>query len=347
MSNLIFEVNMNINVQRNYKNLFISEYLIPSLKQNRKNFQDVEMYYCRRVIGGPVITIFIYAKEEIFHNIYAEFNSIFDDFCEEYKDSFKENDIYMKQKEDLIKMNNLKNTHDPYVNYTISYHQINSIPRNGEYVNEEHKRIVNKWLFDNSGLIEETFLELGKMNEIDKYALITCIFLFTSYHLDNETPRGYMSFKSHYLGFMNSRRKHQMEVYDQKIKDIYMENKDVFKEIPKLYTNPLDTNILSNQNSRWLLEQWKEALESFMFLQEDLTIKKKYSSIISMLKFRKLSKFHNEAFSFKNLSFYLSPQFQKYRNLVNLLYICLPNVGINTPIRLLSSLVLVQIMEEE
>ncbi|ALS37682.1 hypothetical protein ABID30_001670 [Enterococcus rotai] len=338
-----YKIDILLNAQKKYKTLFIAEYLIPILKKNREISPESRFFFQRTVDVGPIIRIYFHTHDVNVTTMYELISKVLKEFYYTYSSELRENSVYSKQMLNIKKMNRLSYQRTDYVNYTVDLELIEQIDRKGEYLSENTKKNVNDWWFQFEELIEDTFLYLYGHNEIEQMKFLVSLFYICSKKLDNQTHNGYLSFKSHYLGFVNNKR-NSMKQYDTKIREYYEQNKEEFAMI--INRNSTE-NLVKNDEYKIYLRRWEIAIEHFTNTQAKEKSKFNILNIIPMLRFRKYSDFHNEAFKVKKLKFYLSNEFQRYRSLVNQIYLLLPSLGFNTVKRLIAAYSLTRILEEE
>lgn len=339
-----YKFTISLNVQKEYKEKFIHEQLIPSLQKFRGTFVGNKCFFHRTVNVGPVIIIYINSSESRASLLYSELSKKLYDYYEEYHDVFKENPVYLNNKDNIKIMNRLKNQNKEYHNFTIMMDNINSIERNGEYYSEDAKTVVNCWLLNNAALMEDTYCLLKQYTDVERQMFLVYLFLLCSEQLDGKTYQGYLSFKSHYIGFMNI-RKNEMQKYNQMFEAYFKKHNDAFICVKEAKENH-QFMLPGLQESENIIHRWENGIAAFMINQKGLEKKIRFSNIISMITFRKYSSFHKEAFKITNLNFFMSQQFQEYRLLINMIYLILPNIGFNTVKRLQASHALIEIIEK-
>lgn len=163
---------------------------------------------------------------------------------------------------------------------------------------------------------------------------------------------GYLSFKSHLLGFLSYRHK-DMGKYKKMFQDKFTEMAETLSSFGGFIENNFKGEV-PEQIPEEIIEicrEW-ESLYSNMY-QELLTAEnetntnKAFSISLSMQRrrFRSLSSFHKAAFSNANKDFFKKKEFQAYRMLVNFVYLLLPAMGLNSRKRVEASYLLVNTKE--
>ncbi|NVY96181.1 hypothetical protein HU830_03190 [Lactobacillus sp. DCY120] len=338
---MIAKYTINLNVQTEYKNFFIINYLIPVLQMYRK--EGYELFLFRTVENGPVINIFINNIEERkTSEILKELRNKLILFKKEHLGKLHENDIYMREMKNINKMNRLK-SNNKFHNFSVNLEELNRINRRGEYRSVSDQETINRWLFKNGYLIEKTICILSRYNRFDKRVFLTSLFIFISEQLDHISLLGYLSFKSHYLGFMSFNKKMKI-IHQQLIKD--------YPKISKRFELNFDSQdgcyITLDSDLNKLQKEWQTVLKDFYNkASKSKTNKASILQVLAMVRFSNLSGFHSDVFQVRNLSFYRSEQFQIYRKLVNLAYMILPSIGLNTVDRIQSAFFTVEIIEGE
>lgn len=329
-------------MQKTYKERFIREELIPVLQRLR--LAGGRCFFHRTVENGPVILVYAHTDDVRAGMLYSQLTSRLNKYCEQYFNLFEENPLYAAQSSNIRIMNRLARSSKEYTNYTIRMESMSRIERYGEYYSTEAKEAVNEWLLDHGALLEKSCLVLQDRPEIARQTFLVYLFLLCSERLEKQTYRGYLSFKSHYLGFMNL-RKAEMSSYALKFEDYYRKYGERFVEIKR--SRESGKTILSElPGSEELAAQWGQAIELFMNSQQGLTKSVRLSNVFSMIQFRRYSSFHKESFKWTTLGYYFSPAFQEYRLLINMIYLILPDLGFNTVKRLQASHALVRMIEE-
>lgn len=342
----VYQTIINLNVQKEKKEEFTVEWLIPLMKQIREENKNIEIFYMRTIDIGPVINIY-YRNIDNPDKIHSKFSKLTDAFKKDQEEVLQENDIYFKYKKSLAIMNGKKesiNVRKEYINFSCEFKEMDRLKRYGEYSSIDEEEIFNNWLFKYGSLIEESTAYLWKQEYIEKQKFLISIFMNVSKRLNGVDLDGYMSFKSHYLGFVATSRK-KMTLVNQKLNFKFESERSNYKYF---YDNKTGYQIEMSVESLNLFNKWNLAINDFTDeMKKQKNFRVSFLTILNMLRFKSMSKFHNKAFKITNLSFYKSDQFQRYRKLVNLIYIILPNMGFNTTNRLYTALCLIKIIEEE
>ncbi|MGX7150821.1 hypothetical protein [Enterococcus ureasiticus] len=340
----IHKITIALNTQNTFKQKFIREELIPEMKKFRESYGSDSCFFHRTLNVGPIINVYIQGTTEEAINLQVAMEARMAEFKRQYGNQFVEKSVYFENQQNIRRMNGLSKGIGDYQNFAVILDEIESVPREGEYYSEEAKNMVNNWLFEQGGLIDGTNLLVEQLNELEKQKFLVALFLTCSQKLDGTSYRGYLSFKSHYLGFINI-RKQEMQNYHKMFEQYYLEHGEEFESMRDTIRNS-QSILTGNDQSDEILRKWEIVINQFMELQKNLPKKVKLSNIFSMLSFRRYSEFHKESFKLSNLKFYFSEQFQEYRLLVNIIYLLLPDMGFNTPKRLLASYNLISVLEE-
>lgn len=345
MEEKIYETKLSLNVQTEKKIEFIHSILIPVIEDIRTNFRSLKLFIKRSIEIGPIISIYYTSvTSEDASKINDILGIAFKTYVEDNKKDFQEQDIYLKEKSNIARMNGLQNK-GSFINYSTSFTGMDHLKRHGEYNSIYEEEVFNSWLFNNGQLLEETIKTLITYSPLEKRKFIISIFFHCSRKLNDVDLNGYLSFKSHYLGFISANKK--MISYHEMFKKQFKKEKsqNAFKwkcDVDKGFYLVMD------ENREELLDKWRKALNNFV---DDIAqVKKLNKGILSslhMLKFRNISNFHKKAFAVKNLSYYTAREFQAYRRLVNLTYLLLPTLGFNTIDRLYCSVCLIKVIEGE
>ncbi|EGO8522861.1 DNA-binding ferritin-like protein [Enterococcus faecalis] len=341
----IHRITVALNTQNIFKQKFINEELIPQMKEFRKQNHNNKCFFHRTLEIGPVVDIYIQGLKEEAVLMQVAIEKRLAKFRKMYSIQFSEKKIYFENQESIRRMNGFSKKAGRYQNYTVTMDELEEVPREGEYYSEEAKKMVNSWLFEQGALIDKTTLLVEKLSELEKQKFLVSLFLTCSKKLDGTSYRGYLSFKSHYLGFINIRRK-EMENYHNMFEQYYLEHEEEF-ELMRERVREGQSFLTGHEQADELLHEWQNVIDQFMEGQKRLLKKIKLTNIFSMLGFRRYSEFHKESFKLSNLKFYFSEQFQEYRLLVNVMYLLLPDFGFNTPKRLLASYNLISVLEGE
>jgi hypothetical protein len=345
LENSIFITSLSLNIQKEKKEEFVHSILLPNINEVRNIYPEIRLFIRRHIEGGPVVNIYYDsigedAAEKVHEIIILNFQS----YIEENKHKFVENDIYLREQANLSKMNGLDYDKE-YENYENSFNKVNRLKRHGEYSSEEEEEVFNNWFFDNGQLLENTICLLKDYSHTEKLKFIISLFMYCSNRLNDFDLDGYLSFKSHYIGFISANKK--MRAYHEAFVKQYEVENNV-----KIYNwkcnESLGYYIDMDDARKALLGMWQVEINKFVMKIRELDkLKANFFAMIHMLRFRSVSKFHNKAFALHNLKFYRSREFQAYRRVVNLIYILLPTLGFNTIDRLYSAVCLVKIIEGE
>lgn len=341
---------MGVNISRKAKTEFITNKLIPFLEST---VQD-NYYFTRGISVIPVIDLFIKTTEERITYIYSKLQQMFDQFiCGLNESDIQENNFYIDNQADIRKVNGYKVRKD-IDNLTIDYMKIDTIERYGEYNHPGDKEIYTEYFFTCQPLLERNIKYLYGRDEDQQLLLLFGLFYCASKQLDKTgIGRGYLSFKSHLLGFLSYKHK-DMDKYKLMFKKKCEELADVLDEmINRMEGQDISqgSEVVSNELFE-LLTLWEDLFAQMYerLLQEELTSKDTNKNSIKLwiqhMKFRKLSEFHNEVFSNKNRSFFEKDEFQAYRMLVNFVYLLLPAMGLSSRKRVEASYFLVSISEK-
>lgn len=336
---------MGVNISSKAKIEFVTNKLIPFLETTVQN----DYYFTRGISVIPVIDLFIKTTEERMTYIYTKLQQLFDQFIESLDEiDLQENTFYINNQMNIRKVNGFKVR--KYIdNLTIDFTKIDTIERYGEYNHPGDKEIYTEYFFACQHLLERSIKYLYGKEENQQLLLLFGVFYFASKQLDKTgIGRGYLSFKSHLLGFLNYKHK-DMGQYKLMFQRKYEELKDVLDEMLNRFERQdisQDSGILSNEMME-LLVLWEKVFAQLYdrLLQEELTSKDTNKNRIKLriqhMKFRKLSEFHNEVFSNQNRSFFERDEFQAYRMLVNFVYLLLPAMGLSARKRVEASYLLV------
>ncbi|WP_139220251.1 hypothetical protein [Gracilibacillus orientalis] len=234
------------------------------------------------------------------------------------------------------------------------FYKLNNIERHGEYGSEQEKYLFTKYYFLSQNRVEKTIQFFNKIPEQERLGTVLGLFTACSQLLDDTGKgHGYLSFKSHLLGFLSYKHK-DMPKYEQLFKNNFDKNKDVYWEIVKIAKDDQQLHDLRKDQPLFdMIYEWKKI---YTEMYEDmLTVIKENppkQNVLVMFKknlrfaqYRSLSYFHKKAFANSNKTFFDSPEFQAYRMVVNYVYQTLPTLGISSRKRVEMSYVLVHTME--
>jgi len=229
------------------------------------------------------------------------------------------------------------------------------IERYGEYTYIEEKELYTEFFFSTQRLMEDTFLYLRSKGKALEVPMLMCMFLVVSQQLDNTgVGRGYLSFKSHLLGFLNYKNK-DIEKY----KIMFEKNFQVREKVLDQLCNVIQNKTLLEEAAekdpfleivlRWnnYMEEMYDKLLPIQKLPSKVSYKQAIQTKLAHRRFRKMSSFHNKVFSEKNRDFFKVDEFRAYRMLVNFIYLILPNMGMSSRKRVEASYMLVATMEKE
>lgn len=343
MENKIYLTRLSLNIQKEKKQEFMHSVLLPTVRNIRNCYSDIRLFIKRYIEVGPVINIYycnVGSKDASAVNdmLITGFQS----YIRDNKEDLKENDIYLREKSNIAKMNGLKYK-GSYINFSNEFSSMDYLKRHGEYSSEVEEAVFNDWLFENGQLLESTIELLAEYSLIEQRKFIISLFLYCSNKLNSLDLDGYLSFKSHYLGFISANKK-MLAYHDLFLKQFDLEKKA--NEYVWRCSENLGYYIIMDNSRESLLAQWRKAIDAFVNNINQLdTLKAGFLSTIQMLRFRSVSNFHKQAFALQNLGFYRSKEFQAYRRIVNLIYMILPTLGFNTIDRLYCAVCLVKIIE--
>lgn len=346
----MYHIKMGINISRKAKTEFVTNKLIPFLEST---VQD-NYYFTRGISVIPVIDLFIDTTEERMTFIYSKLQQLFDQFIKSLDETdMQENNFYINNQADIRKVNGY-NVRKDIDNLAIDYIKIDNIERYGEYNHPGDKEIYTEYFFACQHLLERNIKYLYGKEEEQQLLLLCGLFYCASKQLDKTgIGRGYLSFKSHLLGFLSYKHK-DINQYKVMFQRKYEELESVIKEMINCLEEQViscDSDLLSNEMIE-LLMLWEDLFAKLYdrLLQEELTSKNvntdKIKLRIQHMKFRKLSEFHNKVFSNKNRSFFEQDEFQAYRMLVNFVYLLLPAMGLSSRKRVEASYFLVSALEK-
>lgn len=343
MENKIYSTRLSLNIQKEKKQEFMQSVLLPTIKNIRSCYLNIRLFIKRHIEVGPVINIYycnIDAKDASTVNdmLVTSFQSYINDNIND----LKENDVYLREQSNIAKMNGLKYKGN-YSNFSNEFTSMDYLKRYGEYSSEAEEAVFNNWLFENGQLFEKTIELLAEYPLIEQRKFIISLFLYCSNKLNGLDLDGYLSFKSHYIGFISANKK-MLPYHDRFLKQFDLE-KNANEYVWKCSENS-GYYIVMDNSRELLLAQWHKAIDIFANNIKQLdTLKAGFWATIQMLRFRNVSIFHKRAFALKNIRFYRSKEFQSYRRIVNLIYMVLPTLGFNTIDRIYSSVCLVKIIE--
>ena len=346
----MYHIKMGVNISSKAKNEFVTNKLIPFLEVVvQENY-----YFTRGISVIPVIDLFIKTTEERMTYIYSKLQQLFDQFVESLDETdIQENIFYVNNQRNIRKVNGYKVRRN-IDNLAIDYMKIDTIERYGEYNHTGDKEIYTEYFFACQHLLERSIKYLYCKEEEHQLLLLFGMFYCASKQLDKTgIGRGYLSFKSHLLGFLNYKHK---DMYQYKVifEKKYEELENVLKEMIKCLEGQKvswDSAMLYKEMIE-LIRLWEDLFAQLYdrLLQEELTSenakKNKIKLWIQHMKFRKLSDFHNKVFSNKNRSFFEQDEFQAYRMLVNFVYLLLPAMGLSSRKRVEASYFLVSALEK-
>lgn len=355
----MYQVKFYLNLADKKKNTFIKEELIPFLHeafpdsgQERKG----DYYFSWSIEVVPVIVLYLKCETEYFQKILPKMQEMFGEFCHSLSEEEKKgNPFYIEHKKDIAVMNGLKGKKDIPENLTMEYEKVENIDRQGEYDNEEIKEIYNEYFFRMQGITEQAFLFIEENMEARAMAFVYGMFYLTAMQLDaTGVGRGYLSFKSHLLGFLNYKNP-DIEKYRDYFERYYCANVQVFEQMADILEDETEFENAAKESVLYEL-LWKfsktleELYEDFYQAEEEEvkeSIKEKMEKKKQFREFRKFSQFHYKMFSDNNKEFFKLREFRAYRMLVNFVYLQLPRLGLSSRIRVEGAYMLVRTMEKE
>lgn len=345
----MYHIKIGINISSEAKTDFIVNELIPFLEEHVKD----NYYFTRSVNVIPVIDLYLNTSDIKITYIYSKIQSIFDKYLSTLSEaSVQENKYYLDNQKNISRVNGYS-AFIPIENLTIKCEKIEAIKRDGEYNHPIDKEIYTDYFIKGQKVLEKAIKFLYNRDEDTQLKLLFGIFYSASMQLDKTgIGYGYLSFKSHLLGFLSYRHK-DMGKYKKMFQDKFTEMAETLSSFGKFIENNFKGEV-PEQIPEEIIEicrEW-ESLYSNMY-QELLTAEnetntnKAFSISLSMQhrRFRSLSSFHKAAFSNANKDFFKKKEFQAYRMLVNFVYLLLPGMGLNSRKRVEASYLLVNTKE--
>ncbi|MGN0396186.1 MAG: hypothetical protein ACI4EF_12550 [Coprococcus sp.] len=345
----MYYIKMGINISNRAKNEFVVKWMIPFFESSVKD----KYYFTRSVNLIPVINVYIDSSESMITYIYSKLQSLFDRFIMSLdEEDKKENTFYIENQKNIRKVNGYQ-MNSIVENLTITYGRIDKIPRAGEYNYPIDKEIYTDYFFKCQKLLEQSISYLYKRDENIQLIFLFGLFYCASKQLDKTgVGSGYLSFKSHLLGFLSYNHK-DIDKYREMFKRKHIElsgelsnlrnsieiygSEEELKEVPgEIVGMLLKWEILFSEMYNELLEVEKKEIGNKSF---NIKLKLRHRN------FRTLSSFHKEAFSGKNTDFFKLKEFQAYRMLVNYVYLLLPAMGLSSRKRVEASYLLVSLLE--
>lgn len=344
----MYQIKFAVNISSNAKNIFVTKWLIPFLNSN----VETEYYFTRSVEIIPVINLYIKTSEVMITYIYSKMQKLFNDFIFSLNsDDRQSNSFYIKNQKDISRINGFQKK-DMIDNLNISCKKIDKIERYGEYNNEIDKEIFTEFFFKGQKILEKSIDYLYEKDEDAELVFLYGLFLAVSKQLDNTgVGHGYLSFKSHLLGFLNYKHK-DIDKYKILFEKRYVNLKSQIIEIRDILMSEEDEEQLNDVIK--ILKKWKDLFEEMYGKLLEAENKEANQSLLYKIRlgmrhreFKKLSGFHDKAFSNKNRDFFKLKEFQAYRMLVNFTYQLLPAMGLNSRKRVEASYLLVTLFESE
>lgn len=345
----MYHIQIGINISSEAKTDFIVNELIPFLEEHVKD----NYYFTRSVNVIPVIDLYLNTSDIKITYIYSKIQSIFDKYLSNLSEaSVQENKYYLDNQKNISRVNGYSAC-IPIENLTIKCEKIEAIKRDGEYNHPIDKEIYTDYFIKGQKVLEKAIKFLYNRDEDIQLKLLFGMFYSASMQLDKTgIGYGYLSFKSHLLGFLSYRHK-DMGKYKKMFQDKFAEMAETLSSFGGFIENNFKGEV-PEQIPEEIIEicrEW-ESLYSNMY-QELLTAEnetntnKAFSISLSMQhrRFRSLSSFHKAAFSNANKDFFKKKEFQAYRMLVNFVYLLLPAMGLNSRKRVEASYLLVNTKE--
>ena len=347
-----YNIKTHINVPSRTKKNFLLRVMIPFCKQKLKD--HTPYYFSRNIEFGPVVNLYIQCSEQEITYIYSELYKRFETFLDTLSESeIKANNVYVERYSDLKRMNGIKSntTQD---NLTMVFYKMDKIERHGEYLGEESKELFTKYYFKSQNIMEESILYFSEVEEQEQLNVILGLFVACSQLLDSTgVGQGYLSFKSHLLGFLSYKHK-DMPKYEQFFKNDSEKNKVLYNEtVDMVRSQWLLDSIRKEERYAQIIYEWQQIYTGLFGEMLHLVKSQPPQNglLFSFIKqhrnrqFRKISSFHKQAFGSDNKDFFQSSEFQAYRMVVNFVYQTLPTLGINSRKRVQMSYMLVHCME--
>lgn len=346
-----YNIKVHINLPSSVKNNFIRNRLIPFCNEK---LGEIPYYFSRNIEFGPVINLYVQCSEKEITYFYSELYNQFNQFLEALTgDEQIANNVYIERYRDLKKMNGIKNKKQQD-NLTIMFYKLDTIERHGEYGSELEKEIFTEYFFKSQNVVEKTIRFFNEAQEQVRLNTILGLFTACAQVLDNTgIGQGYLSFKSHLLGFLSYKHK-DMPKYERYFENNFTKNERTYREIVDIVRHNLRLNELAKEQTLFeIIYAWKQIYTSMYedmlrIIKENppkknllMTFNKSYRAA----QFRSISPFHKKAFASNNRSFFESLEFQAYRMVVNYVYQTLPTLGVNSRKRVEMSYVLVHSME--
>lgn len=347
---MILHYKLFINLSREAKRRFITEHLIPFL---RDEVQD-EYFFTRSVELHPVILLYVrpeLAPRQELKRRGLSFRRSLQNLLDTYIDGLsaeerRQNDVYVKHHRDLERMNQLKKIRrDEPENLSVQFELLEFIERRGEFTFPEEPEIYNDTFFRTQQLMEDTTLYLTAKPQ-DEMILLLGMFYFSSKELDKaDGGAGYLSYQSHVLGFLNY-KKANVSDYARLFDHYYTVNAEVFDEVLDFFQSERFED--TDQPLMVLIRRWRdqfhEMYERLISIQRSATVSVHEAVKINMAhyKFRGISSFHDVAFDRKNRDYFWTKPFMAYRMLVNFVYLQLPRMGLSSRKRVQAGYILVR-----
>ncbi len=348
---MIYTIKFHINIKSEKKNEFIIDELIPFCRSYLKE----SYYFSRNIEVGPVINLYIETNKEKIVYYYNIILKRFNEFLMLLSDSdIESNEVYYQQEASIRRVNGLRKQAQKE-NLTVEFHELETIARNGEYTYQEEKSLFTKYFMKVQSTMEDSFLYMQDKGSIHEMIMLVCMFQVVSQQLDKTgIGRGYLSFKSHLIGFLSNKRK-GVDEYGKLFELHYQKLNDPIRLLREITNHAINTEIeIHNDKCIELMIRWNhyfaqlyEELIRIQQLKEPRSFYMNMRKFINYYNFRKISAFHKEVFAKNNMDFFNSYEFRAYRMLVNFTYLLLPNMGLNSRKRVEASYMLVKSIEED
>lgn len=342
----MIELTIGMNTSRAAKMRFHVERLLPMLRATGCRY-----YVERAVAGVPIFRCYVDAPDGLADDLRNQVQAAVDAFLGSLDDEERQPAAsYGDMWRDIRKIHRLGRVsvaaHGRAETAIVSY-----IQRRGEYFRVEDMERFNHFLFEVQPLMERTMEYLDADRRKREVLFVFGLFGVTAplFQVGGQ-PAGYLSFKSHVIGFFSY--KHPgLPKYAAAFDQVYMraaQQLNTLLDMAMAVTparEPGDGQLLALlANWRDVLMRLNDALRGARDVKQD-SLRRSWRAQLDYRRFRKLSRFHADAFSAQNVAVLDSYEFGAYRMCVNFAYLLLPTLGISSRKRVEAAYLLVRTLE--
>ncbi|MGS0562814.1 hypothetical protein [Microbacterium aurugineum] len=344
----MIEVTIPLNTSRESKNVFLAEWLIPYLARSQARY-----FVVRRVIEVPVFLAYIDRPDEDVETVRMELVELLTDFVTQLRDEDRTPAAHYEDMwEDVRKIHRYERQPAASSENGVVCRTITHIKRTGHYYRPEDVEIFNYFAFRAQPLLERSLFFLQEDRRRREIPFIFSLFAVASSQFES----GYLSFKSHVLGFFSYRHP-VLPRYLEAFATDFERSTDALRALrvraeaaaadpqtPPARLEPVDS--LADLISSWsaLLAELRAALYAVRE-KPQRSFFRSVKAQVDYFQFRRLSDFHRTAFSRRGQRIISSRGFGAYRMCVNFVYLLLPTLGISSRKRVEAAYLLVRSIE--